>query len=152
MKGAGFQVKQFKTAELAIYSYFLESEGESLFIDPTLDTKAYESAITENKSTLKYVFLTHYHADFLSGHTQLKAEVVMGPGAKRQSNQFKLHEAKDGEIFNIGSIKVQVIHTPGHTLESSCFLLNDKEGKQIALFTGDTVFLGEVGRPDLAAS
>lgn len=75
----------------------------------------------------------------------------MGPEAKRQTNQFKLHEAKDGETFNIGSVRLQIVHTPGHTLESSCFLLSDKEGKEIALFTGDTVFLGEVGRPDLAA-
>jgi len=104
------------------------------------------------KAVLKYVFLTHYHADYLSGHTEFKVPIVMGPSAARAVNTFKVHEAKDGEILTLGSIKLKVHHTPGHTLESSCFQLIDSANKDVCLFSGDTVFLGEVGRPDLACS
>jgi glyoxylase-like metal-dependent hydrolase (beta-lactamase superfamily II) len=148
--GSGFYIAQFKTNELAIFSYYVESEGLVTLIDPTFDTNIYHEILCKRNATLTHVFLTHYHADFLSGHTQLKATVVMGKNSKRAVNQFELHEAEDGEFVHIGSIKFQVIHTPGHTLESSCFLLYNKDAVATAMFTGDTVFLGDVGRPDLA--
>lgn len=97
MEGPGFYVAQFKTPELAIFSYYVESDGQAALIDPTFDTKDYQQILDKRNSCLQYVLLTHYHADFLSGHTQLKAQLVMGKSAKRKANQFALHEAEDGE-------------------------------------------------------
>jgi glyoxylase-like metal-dependent hydrolase (beta-lactamase superfamily II) len=98
------------------------------------------------------VLLSHYHADYISGHNEFKMPIVMGPQALRAINKFKVKEAKDGELLHLGNCKVKVLHTPGHTLESSCYLLKDVHEKDVALFTGDTVFLGDVGRPDLTVS
>jgi hydroxyacylglutathione hydrolase len=150
--GEGFYVAQFKTTQLAIFSYYIESQHECLLIDPVFDIDLYEQFFVDRKSKLKYVFLTHYHADFLSGHTEFKVPIIMGPTSTRKINTFKVHECTDGEVFTLGSVKVKVIHTPGHTMESSCFQLTDSANKDVALFSGDTVFLGEVGRPDLACS
>lgn len=150
--GAGFHISQFKTSELAIFSYYVESEGKAALIDPTYDIHIYQSLLKKRNAELALVFLTHYHADFLSAHAQLGVPVVMGEGGRRESNTFKVREAKDGEVIDFGKVKIKAIHTPGHTLESSCFLLMDGNGTAAAMFTGDTVFLGDVGRPDLAAS
>lgn len=117
-----------------------------------LDTKTYSDFIAKRESTLKFVALTHYHADYLSGHVEFNVPIVMGPNSTRPVNRFKVRECQDGESLGVGTASIRVIHTPGHTLESSCYLLADCEGKESALFTGDTVFLGEVGRPDLACS
>lgn len=151
-EGEGFYVAQFKTVELAIFSYYIESGKEAILIDPTFDVQVYNDLLTKRGATLKFVVLTHYHADFISGHTQFKAPIVMGPNAKRQVNSFEVIEEKDGAVFTIGEVSIKIIHTPGHTLESSCFLLSDSKKKDVCLFSGDTVFLGEVGRPDLAGS
>lgn len=145
----GYYVAQIKTADLAIFSYYVESNKEAILIDPTLDTSLYKDIIAKRHSTLKYVLLSHYHADYLSGHTQFNVPIVMGPHAKREVNTFQIQEFKDGEEIALGHVKVRVIHTPGHTPESSCFLLVDGCQDQ-CIFTGDTVFLGDVGRPDLA--
>lgn len=150
--GDGFYLAQFKTSELAIFSYYVESNKECFLIDPVFDIKTYAEFITKRQSHLKYVGLTHYHADYLSGHTEFKVPIVMGANSTRSVNSFKVKECKDGEEISLGVVTVKVIHTPGHTLESSCFLLKDHHGKDAALFTGDTVFLGEVGRPDLACN
>ena len=103
-------------------------------------------------SDLKYIFETHFHADFVSGHIDLGkqtgAPIIFGPGAK---TNYEIHSAKDGEIFKLGKISIEVLHTPGHTIESSCYLLKDEEGKPHAIFTGDTLFVGDVGRPDLSS-
>ena len=98
------------------------------------------------------MLLSHYHADYISGHNEFKVPVVMGPMASRTANKFKVKEAKDEERLKLGDASVTVIHTPGHTMERSCFLLKDRSEASVALFTGDTVFLGDVGRPDLAVS
>lgn len=96
--------------------------------------------------------MTHYHADYLSGHNEFKVPIIMGLNSALATNSFKVQECQDGEVIALGQVKIKVIHTPGHTLESSCFLLKDSQGKDSVIFTGDTVFLGEVGRPDLACS
>ncbi len=140
--GEGFYIAQFKTTHLAIYSYYLESQKECLIIDPIFDIEKYENLIKTRNSVLKYVLLTHYHADFLAGHTEFKAPIVMGPTAARKINTFKVKECTDGEVLSLGSVKLKVWHTPGHTLESSCYHLIDSANKDVALFTGDTVFLG----------
>ena len=150
--GEGFYVAQFKTNELAIFSYYVESNKQALLIDPLYDVKTYTDFISARQSTLKFVVLTHYHADYLSGHTEFKVPIVMGLNSALATSNFKVQECKDGEIIPLGAVKIQVIHTPGHTLESSCFLLKDSHNKDSVIFTGDTVFLGEVGRPDLACS
>lgn len=150
--GDGFYVAQFKTSELAIFSYYVESNKECLLLDPVFDVKTYNEFIAKRHSHLKYVALTHYHADYLSGHTEFKVPIIMGASSARPVNSFKVKECPDGEVLALGGITLTVIHTPGHTLESSCFLLKDNAKKDVALFTGDTVFLGEVGRPDLACS
>lgn len=150
--GAGFHISQFKTSELAIFSYYVESEGQAVLIDPTYDVNVYQDLIKKRGATLASVFLTHYHADFLSAHAQMGVPVVMGVGGKREANKFVVQETKDGEDIPLGSIRLQTIHTPGHTLESSCYLLFDTHRTPVAMFTGDTVFLGDVGRPDLAAN
>lgn len=151
-EGNGFYIAQFKTAHLAIFSYYVESDKSAFIIDPTFDTRVYEDFLVKRGAKLEYILLTHYHADFISGHTQFKVPIVMGETAQRNINGFKINEMKDGDSFAMGSINIAVLHTPGHTPESSCYLLQDAEKKNVALFSGDTVFIGDVGRPDLAVS
>lgn len=144
-------VKQLYTGCLSEAAYYIESEGEAAVIDPLRDIEEYLQLARERNTTIKYIFETHFHADFVSGHLDLAAAtgatIVYGPDTH---TNFPVHVAKDGELFSIGKLKIQVLHTPGHTLESSCYLLKDEAGKDQALFTGDTLFVGDVGRPDLA--
>lgn len=144
-------VQQLYTNCLSEAAYFIESNGEAAVIDPMRDIDAYLQLATEHKTTIKYIFETHFHADFVSGHLDLAkatgATIVYGPGTE---TAFAVHVAKDGESFRVGNLTVEVLHTPGHTLESSCFLLKDERGKDYCVFTGDTLFAGDVGRPDLA--
>lgn len=143
-------VEQMYTNCLAEAAYWVESEGEAVVIDPIRETAPYMAKAQERGVTIKYIFETHFHADFVSGHIDLAkatgAEIVYGPGAE---TKYHIISAKDGETFSVGKIKIQVMHTPGHTPESACFLLIDENGKQNAIFTGDTLFVGDVGRPDL---
>jgi glyoxylase-like metal-dependent hydrolase (beta-lactamase superfamily II)/rhodanese-related sulfurtransferase len=145
------KIQQIYTKCLSQASYYIESNGEAAIIDPLRETAEILALAKNDNAQIKYIFETHFHADFISGHLDFadktNAPIVFGPGAKAK---FKFHEAFDGEEFTLGKIKIQLIHTPGHTLESSCLLILDEEGKQHALFTGDTLFLGDVGRPDLA--
>jgi hydroxyacylglutathione hydrolase len=145
------KVEQIYTGCLAQGAYYICSEGEAAIIDPLREVGPYLQRAEKDQSTIKYVFETHFHADFVSGHLDLSkktgAPIVYGPTAKPN---FPAKIAEDGEIFTIGKIKIQAIHTPGHTLESTCYLLIDEEDKPKALFTGDTLFIGDVGRPDLA--
>ena len=145
------RVEQIYTGCLAQGAYYIESEGEAVVIDPLREVQPYINKANHYGSTIKYVFETHFHADFVSGHIDLAkatgATIVYGPGAK---TSFPSHIAEDGQLFKVGKLTFQLLHTPGHTLESSCFLLKDETGKEIALFTGDTLFIGDVGRPDLA--
>lgn len=145
-------IKQLYTNCLSEAAYYIESEGEAAIIDPLRDIDAYIEMAKERKAGIKYIFETHFHADFVSGHVDLSqktgAPIIYGPGAK---TNFNIHSANDGEIFKLGKISIEVLHTPGHTLESSCFLLKDEQGKPHALFSGDTLFVGDVGRPDLSS-
>ncbi|AQX06774.1 MBL fold metallo-hydrolase [Elizabethkingia meningoseptica] len=145
------KVEQIYTGCLAQGAYYIVSEGEAVIIDPLREVQPYLNKLQEDKATLKYIFETHFHADFVSGHLDLSektgAGIVYGPTAKPE---FEAVIAKDEEVFEIGKVKIKVLHTPGHTLESSCYLLIDEDGKETALFSGDTLFLGDVGRPDLA--
>ncbi|MFY0652978.1 MAG: MBL fold metallo-hydrolase [Cyclobacteriaceae bacterium] len=145
------KIEQIYTGCLAQGAYYIESNGEAAIIDPMREPGPYISKVESDDSKIKYIFETHFHADFVSGHVDLAektgAEIVYGPGAK---TEYEIHEASDGEIFELGKIKIEVLHTPGHTMESSCFLLYDENGKEHALFSGDTLFIGDVGRPDLA--
>lgn len=145
------KIDQIYTGCLAQGAYYIESKGEVAIIDPLRETHPYISLAEKNHATIKYIFETHFHADFVSGHVDLArktgAEIVYGPGAK---TEYDIHEATDGEIFELGDVKIKVLHTPGHTPESSTFLLIDAEGKEHAIFSGDTLFIGDVGRPDLA--
>jgi glyoxylase-like metal-dependent hydrolase (beta-lactamase superfamily II)/rhodanese-related sulfurtransferase len=144
-------IRQLYTGCLSEAAYFIESNGEAAVIDPLRDIESYLDLARERNATIKYIFETHFHADFVSGHLDLAAAtgatIVYGPNA--QTN-YAVHVAKDGEIFSIGDIRMEVLHTPGHTMESSCYLLKDEQGKNHSLFTGDTLFVGDVGRPDLA--
>ena len=144
-------VEQIYTECLSQGSYYIESEGESAVIDPLREVDPYIERITKGGAKIKYVFETHFHADFVSGHLSLSrktgAHIIFGPNA---NPSFKSVIAADGEKFKIGKISLELIHTPGHTMESSCYLLRDQNDKEIAVFTGDTLFLGDVGRPDLA--
>ena len=144
-------VEQIYTGCLAQGAYYVESEGEALIIDPLRETTPYLERAKRNRSKIKYILETHFHADFVSGHLDLAkatgATIVYGPTAKPK---FEAHIAKDGEELTLGKVKVKVLHTPGHTMESTTFLLRDEEGKDYAIFSGDTLFLGDVGRPDLA--
>jgi hydroxyacylglutathione hydrolase len=124
-EGSGFHISQFKTNELSFFSYYVESEGKAALIDPIYDANVYQDLLKKRGATLAFVFLTHYHAEFLTAHAQLGVPVVMGIGAKREANKFAVQETKDGEDVPLGNVKLQTIHTPGHTLESSCFLLFD---------------------------
>ena len=145
-------IKQLYTNCLSEAAYYIESEGEAVIIDPLRDIEAYIDLAKERNAGIKYIFETHFHADFVSGHLDLSkktgAPIIYGPGAK---TNFKIHSAKDGEIFKLGKISFKVLHTPGHTLESSCYLLRDEENNPHAIFTGDTLFVGDVGRPDLSS-
>ena len=145
------KIEQIYTGCLAQGAYYIESNGEVAIIDPLREVQPYIDKATNAKAKIKYIFETHFHADFVSGHVTLAektgAPIIYGPTAEPK---FKAHIATDGEVFQLGEITITVLHTPGHTLESSCYLLKDKEGKDYALFSGDTLFLGDVGRPDLA--
>jgi hydroxyacylglutathione hydrolase len=144
-------IKQLYTGCLSEAAYYIESNGEAVVIDPLRDIDAYLELANERKSRIKYIFETHFHADFISGHLDLAdatgAPIVYGPGTE---TKFPVHIATDGEIFKIGALSIEVLHTPGHTLESTCYLLKDANGKDHCVFTGDTLFVGDVGRPDLA--
>ena len=145
------KIEQIYTGCLAQGAYYIESEGEAVVIDPLREVKPYIEKAERNKAAIKYVFETHFHADFVSGHIDLAkqtgAKIVYGPNA---NPDFDFHSAKDGEEIKVGKISFKVLHTPGHTMESTCYLLRDENGKDVALFTGDTLFIGDVGRPDLA--
>ena len=145
------KIQQIYTGCLAQGAYYIESNGEVAIIDPLREVQPYIDIASANNAQIKYIFETHFHADFVSGHVTLAektgAPIVYGPEA---NPSFKAHIATDGEIFRLGEITITCLHTPGHTMESSCYLLKDKDGKDYALFSGDTLFLGDVGRPDLA--
>jgi hydroxyacylglutathione hydrolase len=143
-------IQQLYTNCLAEAAYYIESEGEAAIIDPIRETEPYIEIAAERKTKIKYIFETHFHADFVSGHIDLAkktgARIIYGPMA---DTKYKVYNAKDGEEFKIGKLTVRALHTPGHTLESTCYLLLDESGKQHAVFTGDTLFVDDVGRPDL---
>jgi hydroxyacylglutathione hydrolase len=145
------KIEQIYTGCLAQGAYYIESEGEVAIVDPLRESKPYLEKAARENAKIKYIFETHFHADFVSGHVDLAAKsgatIVYGPGAK---TEYKIHEAKDGEEFKIGKLTIRVLHTPGHTFESSTYLLLDENGKEHAIFSGDTLFIGDVGRPDLA--
>jgi len=144
-------IEQIYTGCLAQGAYYIESNGEVAIIDPLREVQDYIDRANKNKAKIRYIFETHFHADFVSGHLTLAEKtggtIVFGPNAK---TKFDSHIAIDGEVFKVGDITITAIHTPGHTMESTTYLLKDKNGKDIAIFTGDTLFLGDVGRPDLA--
>lgn len=145
------KIEQIYTGCLAQGAYYIVSNGEAAIIDPLRETQPYIERLKKDDVTLKYIFETHFHADFVSGHLDLSrkttAPIVYGPTAKPE---FEAIVAEDNQVFEIGNITIKVLHTPGHTMESSSFLLIDEYGKEKALFSGDTLFLGDVGRPDLA--
>ena len=145
------RIEQIYTGCLAQGAYYIESNGEAAIIDPLRETQPYMDRAEDNKVSIKYIFETHFHADFVSGHIDLAkksgAKIVYGPNAK---TAYEKHLAKDGEVFKLGDVTITVLHTPGHTLESTTYLLKDENGKEHAIFTGDTLFIGDVGRPDLA--
>ncbi|GAB2531325.1 MBL fold metallo-hydrolase [Spirosoma aerophilum] len=144
-------VEQIYTGCLAEAAYYIESAGEAAIIDPLRETKPYLDRARADGAAIKYVFETHFHADFVSGHLDLAAKtgatIVFGPTAQPA---YEACVASDGEEFRVGNVTIRVLHTPGHTMESSTFLLLDETGKETAIFTGDTLFIGDVGRPDLA--
>ena len=145
-------IKQLYTGCLSEAAYFIDSEGEAAIVDPLRDIDIYLRLAEERKVKIKYIFETHFHADFVSGHLDLAkatgAPIIYGPGTE---THFPIHLARDGEIFQLGDSTIEVLHTPGHTVESSCYLVRDPEGNPEALFTGDTLFVGDVGRPDLSS-
>ncbi|WP_426327532.1 MBL fold metallo-hydrolase [Pedobacter sp. R-06] len=145
------KIEQIYTGCLAEAAYYIESNGEAAIIDPLREVGTYLKKAEKAGATIKYIFETHFHADFVSGHVDLAeksgAEIIYGPTAK---TEFKSHIAKDGEQFKIGNVTMTTLHTPGHTLESTTYLLSDEDGKDHCIFSGDTLFIGDVGRPDLA--
>lgn len=145
------KVEQIYTGCLAQGAYYITSGGEAAIVDPLREVQPYIERAEKDGVKIKYVFETHFHADFVSGHVDLAkatgAQIVYGPTAKPS---FDAYIAENGEEFTLGNVSLKVLHTPGHTMESSCFLLKDENGKDNALFTGDTLFIGDVGRPDLA--
>jgi glyoxylase-like metal-dependent hydrolase (beta-lactamase superfamily II)/rhodanese-related sulfurtransferase len=145
------KIEQIYTGCLAQGAYYIESEGEVAIIDPLREVQPYLKRAAEDKGKIKYIFETHFHADFVSGHITLAketgADIIYGPTA---NPSFDCIIAKDGQEFKLGAITIKVLHTPGHTMESSTYLLKDENGKDHAIFSGDTLFLGDVGRPDLA--
>jgi len=144
-------IEQIYTGCLAEAAYYIESNGEAAIIDPLREVAPYLKKASKDNAVIKYIFETHFHADFVSGHVDLAeksgAEIVYGPTAR---TSFKSHIASDGETFKVGDLTITVLHTPGHTPESASYLLSDKDGKPYCVFTGDTLFIGDVGRPDLA--
>ncbi|NII24868.1 MBL fold metallo-hydrolase [Pseudoflavitalea sp. X16] len=145
------KIEQIYTGCLAQGAYYIQSGNEAAVIDPLREVQPYITKAAANGATIKYIFETHFHADFVSGHVDLAkatgATIVYGPLA---TPAFAAHIASDNEVFRIGQVSIQVLHTPGHTMESACYLLHDEAGKAVALFSGDTLFIGDVGRPDLA--
>lgn len=145
------KIEQIYTGCLAQGAYYIVSENEAVIIDPLREVKPYLDRADKDGVKIKYVLETHFHADFVSGHVDLAkasgASIVYGPTAK---TNFDAHIAEDGELLSVGKIKIKVLHTPGHTMESTCYLLIDENGKDHSIFTGDTLFIGDVGRPDLA--
>ncbi|MGV0925036.1 MBL fold metallo-hydrolase [Empedobacter tilapiae] len=145
------KIEQIYTGCLAQGAYYIESNGEVAIIDPLRETQSYIDQATKDNAKIKYIFETHFHADFVSGHVDLAektgATIVYGPTAEPS---FNAHIATDAEIFPLGNITITALHTPGHTMESTTYLLKDEDGKDYAIFTGDTLFIGDVGRPDLA--
>ncbi|HWA33846.1 MAG TPA: MBL fold metallo-hydrolase, partial [Cyclobacteriaceae bacterium] len=145
------KIEQIYTGCLAQGAYYIRSENEAVIIDPLREVGPYISKSEADGARIKYVLETHFHADFVSGHLDLAAEtgatIVYGPTAQPK---FKAHIAADGEELKFGSVTIKVLHTPGHTMESVTYLLRNEEGKDYAIFSGDTLFLGDVGRPDLA--
>lgn len=145
------KVEQIYTGCLAQGAYYIESKGEAVIIDPLREIKPYLEKAERNNAKIKYVLETHFHADFVSGHLDLAkatgADIVFGPNA---NPSFNAHIATDGEELRVGDVTLIVLHTPGHTMESTTYLLKDENGKEYAIFTGDTLFIGDVGRPDLA--
>ena len=145
-------IKQLYTGCLSEAAYYLESGKEAAIIDPLRDIDSYLDLAAQRGTKIKYIFETHFHADFVSGHLDLEkatgAPIVYGPGAE---TNFSVYIAKDQESFRLGDIRIEVLHTPGHTLESACYLVHDEAGKPSAIFTGDTLFVGDVGRPDLSS-
>ncbi|QLE02824.1 MBL fold metallo-hydrolase [Galbibacter sp. BG1] len=145
------KIEQIYTGCLAQGAYYIESNGEAAIIDPLRETAPYLKRAEKGNTKIKYVFETHFHADFVSGHIDLAektgATIIFGPNAK---TNYNIYQAKDGESFKIGKVTITALHTPGHTLESTTYLLKDENGNDHAIFTGDTLFLGDVGRPDLA--
>ena len=143
-------IEQLYTYCLAEAAYYIESEGEAAIIDPLRETEPYLELALQRGAKIKYVLETHFHADFVSGHIDLarkvNAPIIYGPDA---NTDYPVHHAKDGEEFKLGKLTFRVLHTPGHTPESSCYLLLDEKGKEYSVFTGDTLFVGDVGRPDL---
>jgi len=146
------KVEQIYTGCLAHGAYYIESNGEAAIIDPLREVQPYIDMAEKRGAKIKYIFETHFHADFVSGHIDLAkktgAPIVFGPTTMKTG--FDIIIGKDGQMFEIGKAKIKLIHTPGHTMESSCYLLIDEDGKEQAIFTGDTLFIGDVGRPDLA--
>jgi glyoxylase-like metal-dependent hydrolase (beta-lactamase superfamily II)/rhodanese-related sulfurtransferase len=144
-------VQQLYTGCLSEAAYYIESNGEAAIVDPLRDIDPYLQLAKERGATIKYIFETHFHADFVSGHLDLAgatgATIIYGPDTE---TKFNVHVARDGETFPLGAISFTVLHTPGHTLESTCYLLKDESGQDYSVFTGDTLFVGDVGRPDLA--
>ena len=144
-------IEQIYTGCLAQGAYYIESNGEVAIIDPLREVDPYLKRAEKDEASIKYIFETHFHADFVSGHVTLAektgAAIIYGPTA---STSFEAHIAKDGEVFQLGDITITALHTPGHTMESTTYLLKDKNGSPHAIFSGDTLFLGDVGRPDLA--
>ncbi len=145
------KIEQIYTGCLAHAAYYLESDGEAAIFDPLREVQPYIDKAKSDNATIKYVFETHFHADFVSGHLDLaqkeNATIVYGPTAKPS---FEAVIALDNQVFQVGKCKVKAIHTPGHTLESTCYLLIDEHGKEHGIITGDTLFIDDVGRPDLA--
>jgi hydroxyacylglutathione hydrolase len=145
------KIEQIYTGCLAQGAYYIESDGEVAFIDPLRETQPYLDRVEKAGVKVKYVFETHFHADFVSGHIDLAKKtastIVFGPTAE---TAYETYTAKDGEVFKVGKITIKALHTPGHTPESTCYLLADETGRDVAVFTGDTLFIGDVGRPDLA--
>ena len=145
------KVEQIYTGCLAQGAYYIESDGEAAIVDPLREVAPYIEKAKLDGAKIKYVLETHFHADFVSGHIDLAkktgAKIIYGPTA---APAFEFHSAKDNEEIKLGKVKIRVLHTPGHTMESTCYLLIDEKGKEVALFSGDTLFIGDVGRPDLA--
>lgn len=145
------KIEQIYTGCLAQGAYYIESDGEAAIVDPLREVQSYTDMAQSRNAKIKYIFETHFHADFVSGHVTLSektgAPIIYGPNA---NPSFDVIVAEDMQEFSLGNVKVRVLHTPGHTMESTTFLLIDEKGKEHAVFSGDTLFLGDVGRPDLA--